>query len=315
MATLEKIRQRKKILAIVIGAALLAFIIEVGIEALGRQASNSTAAKVGSEKIDIMTFQKRVEKESAAEQRRDPNAKTDPALRQQQVLDEMINEKLMENEYDEVGIYVSDNEISQLMIGDKPAQAAVQFAQQGGFESPAQVYDLLNNPSKYQVQPEQLVDLRNSWEELQKQITDQLRFTKLQALVAGSLQANDLDREQMAEDEALTTVINFVKKDVTTLPDDKFEPTDEEVKAEWTRLKPMFKLDEKARRVHYIALNITPSPDDVRADEKVVENAFAALQKGTSWLRLPWASASAWTPSTISTTCTNSSTSLQALTR
>ena len=280
MATLEKIRQRKKILAIVIGAALLAFIIEVGIEALGRQASNSTAAKVGSEKIDIMTFQKRVEKESAAEQRRDPNAKTDPALRQQQVLDEMINEKLLENEYDEVGIFVSDNEISQLMIGDKPAQAAVQFAQQGGFESPAQVYDLLNNPSKYQVQPEQLVDLRNSWEELQKQITDQLRFAKLQALVAGSLQANDLDREQMTEDEALTTVINFVKKDVTSLPDDKFEPTDEEVKAEWTRLKPMFKLDEKARRVHYIALNLTPSPDDVRAAEKVVENAFAALQKG-----------------------------------
>ena len=65
MATLEKIRQRKKILAIVIGAALIAFIIEVGIEALGRQASNSTAAKVGSEKIDIMAFQQREQKEAA----------------------------------------------------------------------------------------------------------------------------------------------------------------------------------------------------------------------------------------------------------
>ena len=67
MAVLEKIRARKKILAIVIGAALLAFIIEVGIEALGRQASNSTAAKVGSEKIDIMQFQQRMEKEAAAD--------------------------------------------------------------------------------------------------------------------------------------------------------------------------------------------------------------------------------------------------------
>ena len=68
MAVLEKIRQRKKILAIVIGAALIAFIIEVGIEALGRQAGNSTAAKVGNEKIDIMAFQRRVEKETSADQ-------------------------------------------------------------------------------------------------------------------------------------------------------------------------------------------------------------------------------------------------------
>ena len=45
MATLEKIRQRKKILAIVIGAALLAFIIEVGIEAIGRWQQRSRKSR------------------------------------------------------------------------------------------------------------------------------------------------------------------------------------------------------------------------------------------------------------------------------
>ena len=104
MALLEKIRQRKKILAIVIGAALLAFIIEVGVEALGRQASNSTAVKVGSEKIDIMTFQKRVEQEAAQDQNQ--NSQVDAATRQQQVLEEMINETLLKQEYEKVGIYV-----------------------------------------------------------------------------------------------------------------------------------------------------------------------------------------------------------------
>ena len=103
MAVLEKIRQRKKILAIVIGAALIAFIIEVGIEALGRQAGNSTAAKVGNEKIDIMAFQRRVEKEASADQNN--KNQMDAAVRQQQVLEEMINETLLKQEYNKVGIY------------------------------------------------------------------------------------------------------------------------------------------------------------------------------------------------------------------
>ena len=65
MATLEKIRQQKKILAIVIGAALLAFIIEVGIEAMGRMSGNRAIAKVGNEKIDVVAFQNRVQQESS----------------------------------------------------------------------------------------------------------------------------------------------------------------------------------------------------------------------------------------------------------
>ena len=134
MATLEKIRQRKKILAIVIGAALLAFIIEVGIEAIGRSGGNSAAAKVGSEKIDIMTFQRRVEQAAADDQQNDKQV--DGALRQQQVLDEMINEKLLEQEFAKLGITVSDKEISELMIGKNPAPAVVQFAQQAGAKSP-----------------------------------------------------------------------------------------------------------------------------------------------------------------------------------
>ena len=115
MATLEKIRQRKKILAIVIGAALLAFIIEVGVEAIGRSGGNSAAAKVGNEKIDIMAFQRRVEQEAADDQQN--NKQIDAAVRQQQVLDEMINEKLLEQEYKKLGISVRDREISEPMSG------------------------------------------------------------------------------------------------------------------------------------------------------------------------------------------------------
>lgn len=278
MATLEKIRQRKKILAIVIGAALLAFIIEVGIEAIGRSGGNSAAAKVGNEKIDIMAFQRRVEQEAANDQQNNQNM--DAAVRQQQVLDQMINEKLLEQEYDKLGLFVSDEEISQLMIGKNPAQPVVQFAQQVGAQTPAELYDFIMNPGKQGVQEQQVAELRNEWNKLKDNITNQYKMAKLQNLMAGCMQANDLDRAQMAEDEALTNVITFVKKDYSTLPNDKYPVSDEELKAEWQKLKPMFKTDEEVRAIHYIAVNIDPSQQDIAAANRIADAAYIALQKG-----------------------------------
>ena len=279
MATLEKIRQRKKILAIVIGAALIAFIIEVGIEAIGRSGGNSAAAKVGNEKIDIMAFQRRVEQEAADDQQNNKQA-DDAAVRQQRVLDEMINEKLLDQEYDKLGIFVSDNEISQLMIGKNPAPAVVQFAQQVGAKSPAELYDFIMNPGKQGIQEAQVLELRNQWNKLKDDITKQYKFAKLQNLMAGCMQANDLDRAQMAEDEAVTNVVTYAKKDYASIPDDKYPVSDEEIKAEWQKLKPMFKTDEDVRLIHYIAVNIDPSAEDIAAANRIADAAYIALQKG-----------------------------------
>ena len=279
MATLEKIRQRKKILAIVIGAALLAFIIEVGIEAWGRSGGNSAAAIVGNEKIDIMHFSKEVEK-AAAEAQQNNQDQVDPAVRQQQVLDDMINEKLLEKEYESLGITVSDKEISELMIGKNAAPAVVQFAQQVGAKSPLDLYEFIKNPDKQGVQKSQVAELENQWNKLQDDIVKQYKFAKLQNLMAGCMQANDLDRAQLAEEGAVTNVLTFAKKDYSSLPDDKYTVSDEELKAEWEKMKFMFKLDEEARAIHFIAVDIAPSAEDIAAANKIADAAYLALQKG-----------------------------------
>lgn len=278
MATLEKIRQRKKILAIVIGAALLAFIIEVGIEAIGRSGGNSAAAKVGNEKIDIMAFQRQVEQEAANDQQN--NQQMDAATRQQQVLEEMIADKLLEQEYEKLGITVSDWEISQLMIGKNPAPAVTQFAQQAGAKSPAELYDFIMNPGKQGVSEAQVTELRSQWNKLTKDVIKQFKFAKLQNLLAGCIQANDLDLAQMKEEGGITNTILFAKKDYSSLPDDKYPVTDEEIKAKWQEMKPWFKLNEEVRQVHFIAVNIEPNAEDIAAANRVADAAYLALQKG-----------------------------------
>ena len=267
-------------LAIIIGGALLAFILQAGFEVLGSSGTNKTAAKVGSEKIDIMEFSHRVEQEAAADQQNNNQQATDPAVRQQQVLDQMINEKLLAQEFEALGITVSDKEISELMIGKSPAQPVVQFAQQVGAKSPAELYDFIMNPGKQGVQEAQVKELRDQWNKLTDDIVEQYKFAKLQNLMAGCMQANDLDRAMLAEESATTNIVTFAKKDYSTLADDKYKVTDEEIKAEWEKLKPMFKIDEEVRSIHFIAVDIEPSAADVAAANKIADAAYLALQKG-----------------------------------
>ena len=278
MATLEKIRQRKKLLALVIGAALLFFIVQVGFEAIGRSGAGTTAAKVGSEKIDIQTFQKRLEQEVAKDQQN--NQQQDGATRQQQVLDEMINEALLKMEYDKLGIDVSNDEISELMIGKNPAPAVVQFAQQAGAKSPLELYDFIMNPGKQGIQESQVAELRKQWSDLQESIVKQYMFAKLQNLMAGCMQANDLDRAQLELEEAITHVVTYAKKEYASIADDKYPVSDEELKAKWEELKPMFKMDEETRIIHYIAVDIAPNAEDIAAANKIADAAYIALQKG-----------------------------------
>ncbi len=278
MATLEKIRQRKKILAIVIGAALLAFIIEEGVRVLSRAGSTTTVAKVGNEKIEYHPYQQRLEMAAAADQ--NEGQQTDPEIRRQQVLDEMINEELLKQEFEKVGIEVSSDEISTLMTSDKAAPAVVEFAQQVGAKSPLELYEFISNPGKQGVQESQIAELKNEWNKLTDDIYKQYRTYKLQNLVAGCFQANDLDLAQMAEEQSITNVVTFAKKEYSSLPDDKYPVSDAEIQAEWEKMKPMFKKDEEYRNIHYIAVNILPSQEDIVAAQKIADAAYIALQKG-----------------------------------
>jgi len=278
MATLEKIRQRKKILAIVIGLALLAFIVEEGVRAIGLLGSGTTVAKVGNEKIEIHDFQNRWTEEAAADQK--SGQQTDPEVRQQQVLDEMINEELLNQEYEKVGIEVHSDELTQLMTGKNPVPAAVQFAQEVGAKSPAELFAFISDPGKQGVQKSQIAELEMEWNKLANDIYKQYRFAKLQNLLAGCMQANDLDRAQIAEEQSITNVVTFAKKEYASIPDDKYPVSDAELKAEWEKLKPMFKKDEEYRSIHYIAVNIAPSQEDIAAAQRIADAAYIALQKG-----------------------------------
>lgn len=278
MAALEKIRKRAVLLTVVIGVALLAFImgdlINSGQAFFG---DGNTIVKVGDEKIDAMEFQKRYETVSAQYQN-SGNQVQDGAVLQKNVIEAMISEMLLDKEIEEVGIYVTGAELADAMTGANASRELMQYAQQRGAQSPAQLYDMVFNPAKYGLTEQQVAPAKAEWLQLEQDMERMLKQAKLQALIVGAIQANDLDKKAMFEENAVTTQIAYAKADYSTLKDADFEVTDADLKAEYNKQKNMFKLEEEQRLGHVIAVDVKPSAEDLATSKALIDSSMEILR-------------------------------------
>ena len=198
MAALEKIRSKAVLLTVVIGLALLAFILTDFLNS-GRTffGDGNTVAYVGDTKIDAMQFQNRYEQASQELQSSGRN-NIDGAVLQSQVMSQMIQEILLNDELEMLDIDVTDEEITDAMIGNNIRPQVMQLVQQTGMQSARDLYDLIFNPSKYGATDADVAQMRNMWINLEDDVTRSLKYEKLQNLIMGAIRANDLDKKEMA---------------------------------------------------------------------------------------------------------------------
>lgn len=274
MATLEKIRSKSVLLLIIIGAALLAFIIGDFFTS-GRTlfGTGTTIAKVGGQKIDVQDFQRRVQEATQQMQGRN----IDNAVIQQQVLDAMITEALFNEEIKDLGIVVTNGELTSMMVGENSAYVDRMVQQQMGAESAQALHDMAYNPGKYGIPQEQAVQLQQYWVGLEKQVEQMLLQQKFQTLFSGTLTANDLDKKALYDENAATAHVVYAKKDFASLDDAKYEVTDAELRDAYNKERNRYALDEDLFAVNYIAVDIVPSNDDQLKGIQKIEAAVAAL--------------------------------------
>ena len=136
MATLEKIRSKSVFLIIVIGVALLAFIVG---DALTNSQNifgdRTTVAKVGGVKIDYTEYQRKREQlneqlDQARRQNPQQYANFDTQLLPQMALDQLISEALVRNAADKAGIRSSSNLLRHYMLDNPQSQQVMNIVRQ-----------------------------------------------------------------------------------------------------------------------------------------------------------------------------------------
>ena len=277
MSTLEQIRQRPILIISILGLALLLFIL-TAVDRPGELfTDNHTVAEVDGEKIDYMDFQKRVEQQQEQLQQ-SGYANVDAAQVQEYVLQQMLNETMMHKEFERLGLQVTDKELSEAMLGATPHPYVAQMVQGTGLPSAQMLYDMAYNPTKNGIDPQQAQQAQAVWNTLEKDTEQMLLSQKFITLFQGTLTANKLDAKALFDENASTSTISYARKDFTSLKEEDFPVSAEEIKAQYNEEKNRFRISEPQYQLNYIAVDITPSTEDLAAAQREVEDAMMGLR-------------------------------------
>ncbi len=298
MATLEKIRSKSVFLFVIIIVALLAFILGDFLTS-GRSyfGSGTTMYTGGKGSVDYTDYQNATSNLQSQGQ--------DGAELEQALLQQLLMQQLMEEQYNELGITVTDKEISRIMNEQMPiSQQLGTAAQQLGLpviDRPT-VLDAINNPSRYGITAEQQQYLKAVWMAEEKELEQSIKNQIFLGLVSSLFTANELDAKSLYNDNMERRPLSYVSTPIGIVPDDQIEVTSADLRAKWEELKPNFNtsvyvpqndpaqmmnprgaatrpaaVNEPVRAIDYIVVNIAPSTADYAAAEAEVNEAVAAL--------------------------------------
>lgn len=283
MATLEKIRNKSALLFIIIIVALLAFILGDFLTS-GRTyfGHPGTVAQAGDATVEHQDYQTRLTQ--AGEQLRQQGREISNDVLSQQVVQALLTEQLLKNEYSKLGITVTDAELTEALTGQNPHPQAAQMIQYLAMQlglpeaTGAAVFDAMQNPAKYNLPTQVGDELRQIWSSQEKDLEQAMLNQKFMSLIAGLYTYNKLDAKSFYDDNATTREVAYVVKDASSVSDDDIEFTDADIKALWESEKQNYELDEPMSEVNYIYVPVEPSRDDLMAAQQAVENAIHGLR-------------------------------------
>lgn len=265
MATLQKIRNQAGLLIVVIGVALLAFIIGDFLNSGGTflQMSKNNVAKVNGDAISPEEFQSKL------------GAETTDADRNR-IFTEMVMTKAMSDCAENIGITVSEDELNDLITGDNTSPLVLQQytnPQTGQFDKEmlmsylSQLFstDLttLDEEQQYQIAMAQ-----ESWYAFEEAVKNDRVSRKMFNLVSKSLLPNDVDLEAAFAETTKNVDIAYVPQLYTAIPDSLVEVSESEVKSLYSKKRENYKIDEN-RTIEFVALSVAPTQDDFKATEEL----------------------------------------------
>lgn len=295
MATLEKIRSKSVLLIIVIGVALLAFIVG---DALTNSRNifgdNTTVAKIGGQKIDYTDYiRRREELNSQLEQARRQNpaqyAAYDTQLLSQLAVDNLIGERLLDDAADNAGIQTSGEQL-RFYIMENPLNPRIneliqQLNASGlSISTPQQAYEVIFNPKRNGFTDAQMAPFQRAWLAMEEETKQLIRRQQYQRLLFGTIKANDLDKKALYNDYVATSNVDVAFHPYGQLDADKYKVTDAEIAAAYNEDKSLFKVEEPTKDVKFIAVNIAPSTSDREDAHMLAVKAVEQLRDSSAQL-------------------------------
>ena len=269
MAAIGRIRKHSGLLLIIIGAALLAFIL--GDFVRKGQSHTNKIAVVDGENVSWTEFENRFKdvEEKFKQQSGKENFTSEEVFQiREYAWNMLLRDFLLGSEYKKLGIDVTEEEMNDLTTGKNPDPMIRQIfsdPETGAF-NPAAVQQFIQN--KDQAKPEE----RRFFDNILKDIKTNRFSNKYNYLVAKSYYLPKSLAKKMYEDYSSNATLRVVQANYRLVDDKSIKLTDEDYKKWYEDHKYMFEQPEEVRDLDYVIFDVVPTPADLKAiDEEVVK--------------------------------------------
>ncbi len=300
MGAITRIRQLSPYFLAVVALLFIVFMVLQdsscsSIQQQQRNPENISIAEINGESISQAEFERRVHDYS--ERLRQQNAQMtaqgqtpqeiDDEQVRQQIFDQMVEEILLKQEADKLGIVVTDDEIVDVMLINPPQE--LQFFKDSTGKFQKQMYqELVTNPQRYgeilqeQGMPQEQVDQQQKvWNETLRDIEHNLRTMKLQEAVASTVTAavstvSPTWAEIDYRNSNSTANIRFVAVTPGQGAEQGIKPTQDELKAYYDQNK-QYMVQKPTRKIKYAVFRQVASKKDSARAQKLSEDLMKAF--------------------------------------
>lgn len=275
MAVIGTIRKQSGLLIIIIGVALAAFVLGDFLKpGSGREAVN--LGEVLGEEIPYSQFDAKYEQNLEA-QKRNQNKETltsEETFRlKQQTWDQVVEQIVLQNEYNKLGLTVSAEELFDQIQGDQPHAYILQY-----FKDPqTNEYDpeLVRNYIKQLDQMD--ANSRNQWDVFVEAIKEDRIRSKYKSLISQAYFMPDTFMYYDFNDKKATAKIRLVGARYNTIEDSLVTVTDQDFQKYYNDYKQNYE-QEASRDIEYVIFDVKPSSRDRKSIREDVFSVFEAFK-------------------------------------
>jgi peptidyl-prolyl cis-trans isomerase D len=281
MAIIGNIRKHSGLAVIIIGVAIAAFVIGD----FGKKNARGTndIGTVNGESIPYMDFNNKVEKNLEAQKENAGSDKiTDQETYQirQTTWAASVKELLMGEEYDELGLTVTPEELFDQVQGKQPHRYILQYFKdpKTGQYDPALVLNYLKNLEKMEPKA------RDQWLRFEKAIKDDRQETKFNNLLTKGYYVPKafLKKDFVNQTRALKVLV--VSPDVAAISDSVIKLTDADYQKYYDNNKMYFFSEEASRDMDFVVFEVKPSDLDRKKTAEDVQQLFRDFQSSSDAL-------------------------------
>jgi len=278
MAIIGEIRKHYWLLVAIIGIALLLFVLSDFQRKRSKQ--TNTIGTIAGEKIAITEFNKKVDENAEIQKantgKENLTAEENYQLRQS-TWQQVVNEIVMNKEYDELGVKVSVEELDDLIRGKNPHQYIVQS---------------FTNPQTKQFDPKAVTNFLQNLDQqepankqrylmLEKEIKKDRLTNKYNSLITkGIYVPTALAKRNYIESNTMAS-IRIAGMRYQMVPDSLAKVTDADYEKYYTENQYKYKQDKPNRSIEYVLFEPKMSEEDLVNLKTNIQKAYEEFQTAT----------------------------------